>query len=86
MHKVGDDWGEFDEEDDGSLVIKVDADISGHMLRTTVYHEFLHYVFYISGLSHLLKDLEEPVIRAIENLALPSVGVVEEALEEMEKE
>jgi hypothetical protein len=86
--KVGDQgvWGEFDEDDDGSLIIKIDSEASGEALYHTLGHEFLHAVFHVSGYAFIFEKitegLEEGVVRCIENMYIELIKNLQKYIEE----
>jgi len=54
------------------FVVKIDETLSPQAQQRVAAHELFHIVCQITGLNYVLKDLEEPVARAIENVWLPA--------------
>jgi hypothetical protein len=70
---------------DGSIHIKIDGALEGLALRSTIFHEFIHAVLSIGGVSYLLTDTtEESIARALENLLYPILPHIESLATEKE--
>lgn len=53
-------------------VIKIDEALSPEAQQRVCAHELVHIACQVTGLGHVLKDLEEPVASLIENVWLPA--------------
>jgi hypothetical protein len=67
------DWGTFC-GDAKKITISTKALEEGLFL-TTLMHEMIHAVFFVSGITWVLEqNMEEAVVRAIENMYFPAVA------------
>lgn len=70
--KDSETWGQY--HHDSAKITLSDAVKDVHDFRMTVKHELIHAALGISGLTHLLSDeVEEGIVRALENLLLPAL-------------
>ena len=78
--------GDFIEDDDGCMQIRIDADLTGEALLHTCCHELLHAALHVSGHSFILeevtKGLEEAIVRCVEYIYLPSLKELETTIKE----
>ena len=73
------DWGNF-HGDSKEITISTRA-VSEGLFMHTLMHEMLHAAFFISGISWAMEpNLEEAVVRAIENIYFPAVAKVKPRL------
>lgn len=65
----------FGETDSEVRTIRINSSYTPETQRQTLYHEATHAALFESGISHILasSDLEEGIVRALENLLWPSL-------------
>ena len=82
--KLDDCWGQYCR--DGEF-IELGPDVDSlKTFRDTMRHEMLHAAISVSGLNHILNDnLEEALVRALENLFLPAIDKLDQRLGLMKK-
>lgn len=69
------DWGSF-HGDDRTIRISKRAVLEGAFMQTLM-HEMLHAALFVSGVTWALEEnVEEAVVRAIENLYFPAADTV----------
>lgn len=78
LKSLSGDYGSFEEHEDAAgkhYVVKVDANLEGHALFSTLAHELTHAVLHISGVANLLTEkTEEAIVRSIEHFLLPALA------------
>jgi hypothetical protein len=70
---LGENHGEYNCD---TKVLKIDNTGSEESQDQCVAHEIIHAAFYTSGLHYILEthgELEEAIVRCIENIALPAI-------------
>lgn len=81
------DYGQFEENDEGVGIIRLDAGLKDAALRTALYHEVFHYTLHKSGIAYILDEkLEEAIVRAMEYIYLPQQPKVEAVFKKLNKE